>query len=154
MTPSKKTLLAAVTAALVTTGTVSAFAVSSVEDDTAPVGAPSVESGVESSGPLEPDDVLPAPAPAPAPAERPTAEEPTDAPAPVPVDAPAPAPGPAAGVAEPELEVDEDGCVTDLTTGLVIACADEAEGPDEGSEEYCLIDPTAAACLPEVTTGR
>lgn len=33
--------------------------------------------------------------------------------------------------ADPELIVGEDGCVTDVATGLVVTCYDPAAGPDE-----------------------
>lgn len=42
----------------------------------------------------------------------------------------APTPDPA--FEEPDLVVDENGCVTDRNLGLVIMCEDPAAGPDEG----------------------
>lgn len=35
--------------------------------------------------------------------------------------------------ADPELVVGEDGCVTDVATGLVVTCHDPAAGPDDES---------------------
>ncbi|WP_052666441.1 hypothetical protein [Nitriliruptor alkaliphilus] len=32
---------------------------------------------------------------------------------------------------DPELVVDEDGCATDVATGIVVACHDPAAGPDD-----------------------
>jgi hypothetical protein len=77
-----------------------------------------------------------------APAEAPVADEPaTEGVAPdehgddetaEPEPEPAPAPDPDPEFEEPDLIVDEDGCVTDRNLGLVIMCEDPAAGPDEG----------------------
>lgn len=64
-----------------------------------------------------------APPPAPTPVPQTTAPAPTPATTPPPASPPDPAP--------PELVVGEDGCVTDLTTGLVVTCHDPAAGPDD-----------------------
>lgn len=32
---------------------------------------------------------------------------------------------------DPELVIDEDGCATDVTTGIVVACHDPGAGPDD-----------------------
>lgn len=58
------------------------------------------------------------------------APDPVPDPAPEPEPAPAPPPTPVTPP-PPDLVVGEDGCVTDRTTGLVVACYDEAAGPDE-----------------------
>jgi hypothetical protein len=52
-----------------------------------------------------------------------------------------PAPSEGSGIV-----VDEDGCAVDVATGLVITCADPAAGPDEGTAEFCAIDPAHVSC--------
>lgn len=48
----------------------------------------------------------------------------------------------------PEVSVDADGCATDPVTGLIVACADPAAGPDPGSEEHCRATPADPSCEP------
>jgi hypothetical protein len=70
----------------------------------------------------------------PTPAPEPTVVPPTPTATPTPVATPpvtAPEPPPPPAPAPPELVVGDDGCVTDLTTGLVVTCYDPAAGPDE-----------------------
>jgi hypothetical protein len=52
-----------------------------------------------------------------------------------------PAPSESSGIV-----VDGDGCAVDVATGLVITCADPAAGPDEGTAEFCAIDPAHVSC--------
>lgn len=84
------------------------------------------------SEPVVPEPLVPEPAEADevepvAPAPAPTAERVEPA---APAPAPTPEPVPEAASPEPEFEVDEDGCVTDVALGLVITCFDPAAGPD------------------------
>jgi outer membrane biosynthesis protein TonB len=92
---------------------------------TASSRAARVPTRIEKPAPAPASEPEPEPRPEPAPA--PTASEPAPAPAPVAPRAPAPDPTPA----PPDLVVGDDGCVTDLTTGIVVACHDDAAGPDE-----------------------
>jgi hypothetical protein len=84
------------------------------EDEDEDVGAEPVEEVADvdrTPAPAAPSS--PAPSPTPTPAPRPTATPTTPTPPP------------------PDLVVGEDGCVTDLTTGLVVTCHDDAAGPDD-----------------------
>lgn len=104
----------------------------SVELDVAPAGAPE-ETAVEDV----PDEPEPATEEAVAgdaedvPSDAEGAAEPaTEAPAPTP-DAGGTSAEPTPLPADPELVIGEDGCVTDVATGLVVTCHDPAAGPDE-----------------------
>jgi hypothetical protein len=44
------------------------------------------------------------------------------------------------------IVIDGDGCAVDVATGLVLTCADPAAGPDEGTAEFCAIDPSHVSC--------
>jgi hypothetical protein len=100
----------------------------------AAVEAPVVEEVVEVAEQVaepasEPKVTAPEPAPAPAPAPAPRATstpEPKATATPEPTASATPAPP-----SDPELVVGEDGCVTDVTLGIVITCNDPAAGPDE-----------------------
>ncbi|MTV23868.1 hypothetical protein FTX61_00300 [Nitriliruptoraceae bacterium ZYF776] len=115
--------------------------------EVSPVRAPLEPSVVDTSVAPTAEPAAPGPE-----ADAPGAPDADPAPSSPEVDTePAPSDPPVSGPAPevvPEVVVDADGCATDPVTGLVVACADPAAGPDPGSEEFCRVTPADPSCEP------